>query len=147
MGTATWQPKWWTEETHGSAWGKVKEAMKRDWEQTKADFNAGGRELNQDVDDTLKQAAGAEVIPPRSQPNAPGGTDVKKGPTFSWDDAEPPMAFGYGARQQFGAQHTDWNENLEKQLQNDWESTSGTNGRKWNEVQPMVRRGYDRARS
>jgi hypothetical protein len=34
MGSASWQPKWWTEETHGSAWSHVKEAIKRDWEQT-----------------------------------------------------------------------------------------------------------------
>ena len=45
MGKATWQPKWWNPQTHGSAWERVKEALKRDWEQTKADLTSGGRAL------------------------------------------------------------------------------------------------------
>ncbi|WP_434387797.1 hypothetical protein [Melittangium boletus] len=50
--------------------GKVKEALKRDWEQTKHDFNKKkGTELNQDAGDTLKQAAGKEPIPPPLVPN------------------------------------------------------------------------------
>lgn len=50
--------------------GKVKEALKRDWEQTKHDFNKkAGRELNQDVDDTVKQATGADPVPPRNIPS------------------------------------------------------------------------------
>ncbi|WP_162143945.1 hypothetical protein WMF27_10850 [Sorangium sp. So ce281] len=37
----------------------MKEALRRDWEQTKADFtNNKGQELNQDVDDTVQQALG-----------------------------------------------------------------------------------------
>jgi len=69
-----WQPQWWTQDKHESGWERVKEAMKRDWVQTKSDFGAGGRELDQDVDDTLKQAAGKDAIPPAGTPNAPGGS-------------------------------------------------------------------------
>lgn len=50
--------------------GKVKEALKRDWEQTKHDFNKkSGQELNQDVGDTVKQATGADPIPAPSVPS------------------------------------------------------------------------------
>ena len=50
--------------------GKAGEAIKRDWEQTKHDFDKDkGRELNQDVDDTLGQAVGKKPIPPRDTPN------------------------------------------------------------------------------
>ena len=50
--------------------GKAKEALRRDWEQTKHDFNKKkGEELNQDVGDTLKQATGGEPVPPRGVPN------------------------------------------------------------------------------
>jgi hypothetical protein len=50
--------------------GKVKEALKRDWEQTKHDFNKKkGQDLDQDVGDTLKQATGNEPIPPPMVPN------------------------------------------------------------------------------
>ena len=48
----------------------VKEALKRDLEQTKHDFNKKkGQDLNQDVGDTLKQATGKEPIPPPFVPN------------------------------------------------------------------------------
>ena len=44
--------------------GNAKEALKRDWEQTKSDMpGMEGRDLDQDVDDTVKQAAGKEPIP------------------------------------------------------------------------------------
>jgi len=50
--------------------GTVKEALKRDLEQTKHDFNKKkGADLNQGVGDTLKQAAGKEPIPPPFVPN------------------------------------------------------------------------------
>lgn len=39
----------------------VKGAMKRDWEQTKNDVGIDGTDLDQDVDDTLRQAAGKET--------------------------------------------------------------------------------------
>ena len=46
MGTMKWQPAWWNE-GHASAWDRVKEAMRRDWEQTKQDMKMkGGHELN-----------------------------------------------------------------------------------------------------
>ncbi|ATB43791.1 hypothetical protein CYFUS_009271 [Cystobacter fuscus] len=49
---------------------KVKEALKRDLEQTKHDLNhKKGQELNQDAGDTLKQAAGKEPVPPPYLPN------------------------------------------------------------------------------
>ncbi|WP_437680237.1 hypothetical protein [Sorangium sp. So ce131] len=75
-------PRWW--DTHkASGWERVKEALRRDWEQTKADFtNDKGHELNQDVGDTLKQAAGKQAIPPRGVPNS------------SWDDVEPGLRYG-----------------------------------------------------
>ena len=52
--------------------GRVGEAMKRDVEQTKHDVTFGrkGRDLDQDVDDTVKQSTGNDPIPPRNVPNA-----------------------------------------------------------------------------
>jgi hypothetical protein len=48
----------------------AKEAMERDWEQTKHDLpGMKGKDLDQDVDDTAKQAAGKEATPPDGVPN------------------------------------------------------------------------------
>lgn len=61
--TSTTRPAWWNDQ-HTSAWDRVKEAMRRDWEQTRADFSASGaRDLNQNAVDTLLQAAGTEPLP------------------------------------------------------------------------------------
>lgn len=49
---------------------KAKEALKRDWEQTKADLPGdAGKELDQDADDTVRQAAGKQPIPSENTPN------------------------------------------------------------------------------
>lgn len=146
------QPKWWTEEKHGTSWDRAKEAMKRDWEQTKKDFGAGGRELDQDVDDTVKQAVGKDVIPPRNQVNAPGGIPMPKPAAprmegYAWHDVEQPIRYGYGARQQYGSQHSDWNDKLEVALKEEWEQLKKDSNKAWNDVKHFVRHGYDRARS
>lgn len=63
------RPSWYTAE-HDQAWDRVKTAFRNDWEQTRHDFGSKtARDLNQDVDDTVKQAAGKEEPPPANVPN------------------------------------------------------------------------------
>lgn len=58
------RPSWWNDQ-HTSDWDRVKEALRRDWEQTKADFKVDGAvDLNQNVADTVKQAVGEQPVPP-----------------------------------------------------------------------------------
>lgn len=130
-------PRWWRPE-HTSAWERVKEALRRDWEQTKADFsNDAGHELNQDLVDTVKQATGVEEIPPRNMPN-PELTDVQ-----SWELSEPAVRYGFSARTQYQA--TDkWDDKLESTLQHEWEGFR--TGRTWMQVRNDVRRGWEYAR-
>ena len=142
MGTATWQPKWWTKD-HASAWERAREAMKRDWEQTKHDVRLGGRDLDQDVDDTVKQAAGKQPIPSPAQPNTPGGYPAN---APSWDEAEEPLAYGYGAAQRYGTSGA-WDDRVEADLRTEWESEHRSGlGAKWDHVKTLVRRGFDHAR-
>jgi hypothetical protein len=51
--------------------GKARKAFERDVEQTKHDLSGGrkGTDLDQDVDDTVKQAAGKQPVPPAKVPN------------------------------------------------------------------------------
>lgn len=51
--------------------GTVKKALERDLELTKHDLSFGkaGEDLDQDVDETIKQAAGKQPIPPKHVPN------------------------------------------------------------------------------
>lgn len=104
---------WWTND-HDSAWDRVKDAFKRDWEQTKHDFGGNAPDLDQDVDDTLKQAAG------------------KSGPGF--DNYENDFRYGYGARQQY--KDRSWDSDLESELSRDYNGD-------WNSNKQYVRRGFE----
>ena len=128
-------PKWWKPE-HNSTWDNIKSAMKRDWEQTKADVSSKGTELNQGVTDTVKQAVGKESIPAANQPNPPDAGD--------WNKAESKYRYGVGAREQYGTEHKDWNDGLESKLKEEW--TDLKDGTTWDEAKNFVRRGYERAK-
>ncbi|WP_437940544.1 hypothetical protein [Sorangium sp. So ce341] len=129
--TQSINPRWW-DEHKTSGWERVKEALRRDWEQTKADFtNNKGQELNQDVDDTVKQALGKQPIPPRHVPNS------------DWDDVEPGLRYGWGAAGQY-TEHRDWDDRVESKLREEWNDLKS--GRTWDEAKSAVRRGWDSAR-
>jgi hypothetical protein len=121
-------PSWWND-SHSSAWERSKAALRRDWEQTKADVSDGGHELNQDAGDTVKQASGKQRIPTGNVPNPPD----------SWDEAEDAVRYGYGARQHYAKE--DWNDDLEARLKKDWDS-SGREGT-WDRFKSSVRRGWN----
>jgi hypothetical protein len=118
-------PGWWNNQ-HDSAWERVKEALRRDWEQTKADLSKGGTDLNQDIGDTIGQAAGKKPIPAPNQPT----------PDDDWNQAEPAFRYGTGAREQY-ADENDWNERLEGKLREEWNDLR--TGRTWDEVRGYVR--------
>lgn len=132
-------PKWWKPE-HNSTWDRVKSAMKRDWEQTKADLTKGGKDLDQDIGDTVKQAAGKQSIPPANQPNPPDATSDKDGE--NWNRIENSYRYGVGARQEYGKDSNDWNDRIESKLKEEWSDLK--DGRTWDEAKNYVRRGWDR---
>jgi hypothetical protein len=95
--------KWWKAD-YDSAWERTKEAFRRDWEQTKHDFGGKAPDLNQDADDTVKQAAGKEPIPAPGQAN--------------FDDHESAFRYGHGARLHYSGR--DWDDTLEGELSRDY---------------------------
>ncbi len=136
MGTmGKWRPAWWSEQVHGSAWERVREAMRRDWMQTKHDLHIGGHEMNQSAADTVKQAIAKEHLPDINKANPPKVIG-------EWDEAEIPYGYGYAARRHFGANYPHWNDALENELEKEW--TRGPAGRDdWNSVRVLVQRGYE----
>jgi hypothetical protein len=132
-----WHPSWHKPE-HAMQWDRVKEAVRRDWQQTKHDLHAGGHELNQRVGDTMKQATGAVDIPSINAANPPKIIG-------EWDAAAVPVEYGYSARQQFGSTHAQWDDALDVSLRTEWESSPSTpkTSGKWDDVKPHVRHGYD----
>ena len=90
----------WHTTEHDSAWERTKAAFKNDWEQTKHDFGSDkARDLNQDVDDTVKQAAGSDD---------------------AFENNEQAFRFGHAAKMQYGTKHQKWNDDLDKNLRNDY---------------------------
>jgi hypothetical protein len=135
MGTMRWQPAWWNE-AHANAWERVKEAMRRDWEQTKHDLHLkGGHELNQAMADTVKQAAGKEPMPPIDRANPPKVIG-------EWNDDELPLEYGYSARNHYGPDRN-WSEEMERALRREWEAGRAPSRRGWDEVRDAVRHGYE----
>lgn len=122
MQTTRKNPTWWSKE-HDSAWDRVKEAFRRDWEQTKHDFGGDEPDIDQNVDDTVGQAAGSRPIPPPGEPN--------------FEEHEPAFRFGYGARRQYGSRFSKWDEGLENELRRDF------GHEEWDRYRPAVRRGWD----
>ena len=109
------RPNWYTNE-HDSAWERVRAAFANDWEQTKHDFGSKtSRDLNQDVDDTVKQAAGS--------PDA-------------FENHEQAFRFGYAAQRQYRTKYPTWNNDLETRLRQDY-------GTEFDRDRDYIRRAYD----
>ena len=90
----------WQNKDDDSTWDRIKSALKNDWEQTKSDFGSDeSRDMDQDVDDTVKQAFNADD---------------------KFENREQALRFGVAARRQFGTEHNRWNDNLDKQLRTDY---------------------------
>ncbi len=121
-------PNWWNEE-NDSAWERTKAAFKRDWDQTKHDLGGDEPDTNQKINNTARQASGKEIIPPRGVP--------------TYEEAEPAYRYGFGARSQYGAEHPDWDDELEIQLKGEWEEIAPAGKLTWMQDRAAIRRGWD----
>lgn len=131
-----WHPEWHKNE-YADGWDRIKEAIRRDWQQTEHDLHMGGHELNQGIGDTMKQAAGKEAIPSINQANPPKVIGDLSG---EWERVEQPLEYGYAARQHFG--NTTWDDKLEGNLRRDWESPANKASGEWDKVRNYIRYGY-----
>lgn len=101
-----------------SGWERFKDAMKADWEQTKSDFGSEtARDLDQDVDDTVRQMVGKQPIP-----------DV---------DREEAYRYGYAAAVDYGTRS--WDEDLDAEIGSHYVGD-------YDRDRPYVRRAFDRQR-
>jgi hypothetical protein len=83
-----------------STWERVKKAFANDWEQTKADFGSdSARDMDQDVDDTVKQMAGSDD---------------------SFENREQAFRFGYTARRRYHADYPEWNDEIDTRLSSEY---------------------------
>jgi hypothetical protein len=124
-------PSFWTDEQQ-SRWDRVKDAMHRDWLQTRSDLSMSrGADLGQTAKKTVKQAAGT----------APGPTSAEAG--VGWDTARHAIRLGHGAAT-FWASEPAWNHALAARLKDEWEDLD--TGIDWVEVRELVRHGWEQGR-
>jgi hypothetical protein len=123
-------PSFWTDEQQ-TGWDRVKDALRRDWLQTKADLGlAGGADLGQTAKQTMKQATG----------QLPVHSDLDGG---GWDVARQAIRLGYGAAT-YWHEEPEWTEYVEYQVQREWESMN--TGVHWQDARPLVQHGWDQGR-
>jgi len=120
-------PKWWTAE-NDSSWSRVKEAMKRDWDQTEHDMGGKKPDTNQKIGNTVRQATGSEIIPPRDEP--------------AYDKVEPAYRYGYGARAKYGSEFSEWDD-AESQLKQEWEEMEPSHRQTWMQDRAAIRYGWE----
>lgn len=90
----------WQKADFNKTWDRIKGAFANDWEQTKADFGSKtARDMDQDVDDTVKQMAGSD--------NA-------------FENHEQAFRFGYSAKGHFEKEYPKWNDDLDQVLRDDY---------------------------
>ena len=122
-------PSFWSDEQQ-SAWDRVKEALQRDWLQTKSDLKIpGGVELDQTAKDTMKQAAGKWPIPGHADAGGVG-----------WDLARHAIRLGHGAAT-FWTAEAIWSDALEERVRTEWEALH--TGMAWNDARPLIRHGWE----
>lgn len=126
-------PHWWTDD-HSSSWERAKQALRRDWEQTKGDLADTGVDLNQGALDTIRQAVGAQGIPVDHLPNP--------GPRHDWAWVEPAMRYGHGAARHYS--DSDWNEQISERLRKEWEASGHRST--WESVKEGIERGWNSVR-
>lgn len=133
------RPTWYSD-ADDSAWSRVKEAFRRDWQQTEHDFGADVPDLDQQVRDTVAQATGSKPIPPGNMPtpHAPKSTSSYQ------DRDEPDYRYGYAAYRHYVPQSDapdDAWENSEDTIRNKWNNPS-----EWEQRREAIRRGWDYGR-
>jgi general stress protein 26 len=111
-------------------WERAKEALIRDWEQTKFDLGApDALPLSQSLTDTLRQASGEQTLPPRNVPNRHGRIDA--------------VRFGYLSASALFPDPVPWSLAIESELERRWLREGADFD--WDLALPHVRYGWEYA--
>ncbi len=124
-------PSFWTDEQQ-SAWDRVKDALHRDWLQTKSDLHiSGGADLDQTAKDTMKQAAGKQPGPATAEGR------------IGWEHARHAIRLGHGAAT-FWTWEASWTDELEARVRDEWENLA--TGIDWVDARPLIIHGWELGR-
>jgi len=122
-------PSFWTDEQQ-SRWDRVKDAMHRDWLQTRSDLSMSrGADLGQTAKKTVKQATGQRPPPTTAEGRV------------GWELARRAIRLGHGAAT-FWSMEGYWTGDLEARLRSEWEALHTSID--WDEARPLSSRAGNR---
>jgi hypothetical protein len=134
------QPQWWSVQ-HTTLWQEQLPVLRADFER-RSDPAARQRLAQLGPDDAVVQ----------NHPVMPRNIDVERAHLVpdndwevgtTWEQLEPALRFGVGARAQY-LRYERWTVELEVQLRQDWEAQQGPGA--WDQVKGSIRRGFESAR-
>jgi hypothetical protein len=133
------EPVWWTAQ-HTILWEQHLPTLKSDFQQSATERRA---ELtHQGPDDAVFQ----------KRPGTPRNVDVDRAHKVPdnnwevgtiWEQIEPGIRYGVGARAQY-PEHERWSDELEARLRKEWNETNEPST--WDKVKRAVRHGFESAR-
>lgn len=134
--TSTREPHWWSN-IHDDTWQRLRDSIRRDWARDHV-------ERNETVDAAFEETRG-DLRFAGGEPRNVGVDEAFAIPDDDfeaerWEDIEPAIRYGVGAREQYPA-HTTWTAGLEAELERDWHGATGEDN--WDRVKAYVQRGWD----
>lgn len=133
------EPEWWSIR-HTTLWQERLPALRADFE----------RRSDPALPEPLAQLGPNDALV-QQHPVTPRNVDVDHAHRVPdndwevgthWEQLEPALRFGVGARAQY-LRYERWTEELEQQLRLDWETQRGPGA--WDEVKASIRRGFEAA--
>lgn len=129
----------WYDDDSMTAWDRVRETVRREWEQAKHRLaHAAGHDLDDDAMITPVRDAPSGAMPASEYL----GLQVVSG---AWEEVEYPIGYGYAARRKHATEHPIWNEGIEQRLRSEWEARHEKAQPSWSDVGVLVRYGYEHA--
>lgn len=134
------EPVWWTTQ-HTTLWLEISPALKSDFQRQTAEQRR--EELSTQGPDDVVVQKGAGTPRNIAVDRAYAVPDNSWEVGTEWEQIEPGVRYGVGARTQY-PQHERWNEELEARLRQEWGETNEPST--WQKVKRAVRHGFESAK-
>lgn len=117
--TIAGHPRWWHQEYY-TAWNRAKDDIRQKCSECNSERKSRG--LNQRPSSSASATSGrqtSEGAPSQGMPTSPMSQSQSNQPVPTPEEEERAYRYGYGARLHYGKQFSEWNDELDKKLQED----------------------------
>lgn len=135
-GTSADRPRWWHDE-YDTAWTRAKDDIRQKCKECSSTQRNPG--LNQRPSSGAAATSGRQTSqgePTQGMPTSPAGRSQLNQPVPTPEEEERAYRYGYAARLHYGKQYSEWNDELDKKLQEDWPED-------WQRSRENIRKGWN----